>query len=264
MDKSESNNRENLSPATDALLEELRRTSLHYRNTRRLQNTAVFLQLFSVALVRILQAWLGRDTPIASVLSVIRDVIGITFGITVLVIWFNEWERRARTRQLIQKLRADVRAVGPLALMLQHHLSRAVKSDAVKALKALLPGLQASDARYITSEQMDALVSLLNSASAVLADKELARQVINAMEQVGDKRALEPMERLAGLWQDPQTQRAAQECLPFLRARIEEQKLAETLLRPSSAENVKPETLLRPAAADIVSEGQAQLLRPVE
>jgi hypothetical protein len=56
-------------------------------------------------------------------------------------------------------------------------------------------------------------------------------------------------------------QAAAQECLPFLQARYEQQQASQTLLRASAISELPTDTLLRPAHGVIATEN-TELLRP--
>jgi hypothetical protein len=127
----------------------------------------------------------------------------------------------------------------------------------------------------------------LFSSEATHREIALRIAILQAMEQVGGAKELTTVEMLArgqfpllpglnrSLTQPGSTrsiatwrlrsdahevQIAAQQCLPFLQARANEQIASSQLLRASSAENTSGEMLLRPLAATSDAEGD-QLLR---
>lgn len=78
-------------------------------------------------------------------------------------------------------------------------------------------------------------------------DADLILAILRALEQVGDEKALPAVERLVEIEPYHKVGRAAEACLPALRQRVEQARLAQTLLRPASAPNAPSEVLLRPA-----------------
>ena len=145
------------------------------------------------------------------------------------------------------------------------------------ALIRLLPQLQASDADLLTTRQRAALCRILNfSADNALfmdvndlvfrhhnAQADLQVAILKAFEQTGEADCLPVVKRLAGRGGrsavKKRVQNAANECLPYLRARVEKERNPQTLLRASSAET-PAELLLRPAQEHDTS--TEQLLRP--
>jgi hypothetical protein len=114
--------------------------------------------------------------------------------------------------------------------------------------------MQASDASRLSDRQRDCLYALLYSS-----DTELALAILKALEQIGDDRAVLYLEALTGS-RDTAIREAAVACLPFLKARAEQHRLSQTLLRASNAADTTPEHLLRPARGTGETDPQ-QLLR---
>ncbi|HLL80518.1 MAG TPA: hypothetical protein VKT25_13515, partial [Ktedonobacteraceae bacterium] len=131
-------------------------------------------------------------------------------------------------------------------------------------LTGLLPRLQASDAILLTETQRAALGYALTSN---VGDARFLIAALKALEQVGDSSALSVVEKLAAgriRTADPKrVQAAAQECLLFLRARYEQQRASETLLRASERSETLADTLLIPAKGVVATE-VSELLRADE
>ena len=76
--------------------------------------------------------------------------------------------------------------------------------------------------------------------------------VLQALQQVGEVSSLPPVGEMAeGKGKaagQPEVERAAQECLPFLQLRAENQRFNHTLLRASDGNVTRSEMLLRPAS----------------
>ncbi len=181
----------------------------------------------------------------------------------------------ARVRAASALVRSgDPRAVSALAIA--YHADMATRGVAGPGLKEMLPRLRASDAAHITPEGMKALLGLLRGP-----DYSLTIAVLNTLQQVGDARAIPAVEaveaetapptRLWSWWPQvwygewvgnpswDEVRKAARECLPFLRERVEQERQRTTLLR---AADTAPESLLRPAQDhDTPPE---QLLRPTQ
>lgn len=151
----------------------------------------------------------------------------------------------------------DVSMIGTIAACLFDE-DGAVCAEAANALKRLLPQVKASDKRHIQPEEMNALLKALDGH-----DDALRVAILKALEQIGDAKAIPHVERIIAGPVTPPVRRAAEECLPYLRLRAEQEQQAQTLLRASTAVEVAmPETLLRPAQG-AVSSDTSQLLRPL-
>jgi hypothetical protein len=151
----------------------------------------------------------------------------------------------------------DPRAVSVLAVAARDG-DMDTKRAALRGLRSILPQLKASDSEYVTDDGMNALLALLsrNPETGV----QLA--VLRALEQVGDNRAMSIVGMLADTGDTQDVREAASSCLKFLRARTEQYRLRQTLLRPTEHPVAADQTLLRPAGS---AETPAdQLLRPTE
>ena len=134
-------------------------------------------------------------------------------------------------------------------------------------LTAMLPRLQASDAHllnalhhHILNRQMSGKFPYCLSSRA-----KLILATLKAYEQIGGTEDLPTVKRLARgegyAKRNKEIRTAAQECLPYLQARSEQQESRQNLLRASQSAADSPATLLRPAsAADDLA--PRQLLRP--
>ena len=134
-------------------------------------------------------------------------------------------------------------------------------------LPRMLIGVQASDAPLFTLRHRAMLNVYLDSkrlgATSIVSECMLA--ILKAYEQVGDSEAVPVVERLANgegyAKRDKAIQQAAQNCLPFLYERGENETQRQTLLRASQPAANAPVTLLRPASAAPAT-APNQLLRP--
>jgi hypothetical protein len=156
----------------------------------------------------------------------------------------------------------DVRGVGPLAEVLEWPDAE-MRDVAAEALTSLLPRLRASDASLLNAGQRASLYRILTPGHA-RSHLDLQLAILQALQQVGDDAAVRPVERLANMFAVTQRQRylkeAAEECLLFLRERVDLTRASQTLLRASSQADTSPDLLLRAANSgpDIPQE---QLLR---
>lgn len=154
----------------------------------------------------------------------------------------------------------DLRVVGPLleALEMGDTYSHAAAAD---ALKRLLPRLRADHAELLNENQFNCLLRALRNN-----DAHLVIAILQALEQIGDRRALPEVERLADAEAFTHTQQrikdAANECLPALIDKTVRERAGQRLLRPSTAPGEAEETLLRPAQG-MASIDPQLLLRPM-
>jgi hypothetical protein len=175
-------------------------------------------------------------------------VLGIT---TALATQLRRFCLSGKQTEAARKLARhdDIRGVGPLAEALEWP-DPDVQSVATEALIRLLPRLQATDGALLTANQRANLYRKLRPYQHG-AQTELQQAILRALEQIGDKEAIPSVRRLArgGALSPKQKQvrKAAQDCLPYLRTRAEQQRVSQTLLRASSATSAAPDILLRPA-----------------
>jgi hypothetical protein len=172
----------------------------------------------------------------------------------------------------------DVRLVGPLVDAMKFEDAQ-TRRLAYNHLTQLLPCLKASDAGLLNQEQRAHLCRILARPTDSILWRDLGDMfrrrpnhlpdfqvaVLKAFEQVGDRRALAVVERLAQgearTTGRKRVQEAALACLPFLRERVGLEQASQTLLRASSASEPDPKTLLRAAGPDS-AERIDQLLHP--
>lgn len=154
----------------------------------------------------------------------------------------------------------DPRAVSVLAIACRDG-DEATRPVAERGLMNILPKLQASDARHVNEDGMDALIGLLSRWH----DYGLVVAILKALEQIGDERAIPAVQYMT--WQQTRSANAAavveaaRHCLPFLHDRADKARERTTLLRAAENPADPAESLLRPAASGD-SIPPEQLLRP--
>ncbi|MCW3098404.1 MAG: hypothetical protein JWL77_4022 [Chthonomonadaceae bacterium] len=248
------------------------------REGRAIWSIPVFYSLMTVLLF-LGKALLGdeRTTWITSPLFYVPVVL-FWLGITGFMIG-SIVKPRKRLRPLAQMLAGlhDVRAAGSLIDTLKLE-DRKIHAIAIESLIELLPRLTASDIDLLNAEQRTLLCWKLSSPpnrfdgnlrplSQTAYEQQIAFRIaiLQAFAQVGDSRALPIVERLARgetkTEEQKRIQKAARECLPLLKLRIEQQRSIQTLLRASDASHADPETLLRPMKGAQETHPE-QLLRP--
>lgn len=166
-------------------------------------------------------------------------------GLTFLLSFRGLWKLRGLMNALANV--QDLRIAGPL-LEIAAVEDGSARGLAMQILRHLLPRFRASDARLLTDNQHTMLLRALTRQDAAL---EFVLAALKALEQIGDLRALPVVESLATgrrVTADPKrVQSAAQECLPYLLIRCEQQRASQTLLRASSSSSTPAADLLRPA-----------------
>jgi hypothetical protein len=167
----------------------------------------------------------------------------------------------------------DVSAIGGLVETLAFGHDSTGHAPAREALIRLLPQLKASDRDVLTEGQIALLRATLGTSPYVTgnlfsglsrrldAHTRLQIAILKAFEQVGDSHSLPVISRLAKHASNPQVRAAAEECLPFVRARVDQARVSQTLLRAADASGTAPDTLLRPAHGGHATV-PAELVRP--
>jgi hypothetical protein len=167
----------------------------------------------------------------------------------------------------------DLRAIGAMVETLSFGHDREVKAPVRETLIRLLPRLKASDAGLLTERHIALLRATLATSPYVTGDlfARLSRRVdahtqlqiaiLKAFEQVGDSRSLPVVANLAMSGVRPEVRAAAEECLPFLQARVEQERASQTLLRAASAGGSDPSGLLR-ASQEGQEHAPREMLRP--
>lgn len=171
----------------------------------------------------------------------------------------------------------ETRYIGPLIDALS--MQEGQRIQWIKTtLTQLLPHMNAGDAGRLSPQQIGRLRDVLShsvenplhkdigalfSPDRKRADFQIA--ILKAFQQVGGEKELSVVEQLAtreaktGLQKE--IREAAKECLPYLQARVEQERGRQTLLRPSESPEQTANILLRPALGS-VSEDSMHLLRP--
>ena len=258
MDSPHAVNWTELSTNEDDLLEALRHEAVYDRMlTRRfwiLFKAVIILQV----LLFLGSLWaVGKSESLQVVFKTVRFSGYLLFMALALLDYNRRQARKGFRLGLLKKLKDNMRAIGSLVVLASDRSSEEVEPLAVMILKQLLPNLHANDADLFTPDQQEVLVTLLGNK-----DKELVIAVLKALEQIGDEKAIIPVERLVAQTKYSNIQQAAQECLSYLQTRAQEKVQALTLLRPSDT-NPPIETLLCPTSA-ANDNAQEQLLRPLE
>jgi hypothetical protein len=167
-----------------------------------------------------------------------------------------------RLKEILNQLHnvSDLRMAGPL-IEIAGVEEGGPKAMATLILTRLLARFRASDARLLNDAQYAVFLRVLSRNEGTA---EFFVAALKALEQVGDVRALAVVENLAKgrrVTTDPhRVQAAAQDCLPFLQVRCDQQRASQTLLRASTAVGTPADILLRPAQGNGATEA-SELLR---
>lgn len=223
------------------ILAEERRKSLKKR-----KNVRIVLAIYGLMFCLLVLLAMFRHVNISSFIGAFSGTTGMIAGMYAV----SEKQRKG-----VQALAAfgDVRAVPPLITALEYN-DKNMKAVAADALPGLLSRLQASDAFLLTPEHHAILNRVLKNdlSMKMPVATRLRVSVLQALQQVGDVSSLPLVAELAeGKGKaagQPEVQRAAQECLPFLQMRAENQRLNHTLLRASDGNVTPVAMLLRPAS----------------
>ena len=221
--------------------------------------------------------------PFAHVSPFLDD--GIVGYLVIIIGW--QAARRYRQQMSASRLKlakrytevSDKRLI-PLGLMLAR--DRSVNNTMLTAtLIRFLPSLTYSDMQTWSGEQKAALLTVLELP---LRDYRLALAVLKALEQIGDESALPTVQKLANMRREipilredilklfspnlnkiaAQVKQQANQCLPYLTERANEQRQAQTLLRGAATDAPSANVLLRPATGETDPQPAEQLLRPTE
>lgn len=192
-------------------------------------------------------------------------------------------QNRKMARQLVRT--DDLQLVGPLVRSLKVE-SLIVRNFAKESLTELLPKLQANNASLLGDEERATLIRQLDiapddkgyrdlnelfSRSATRREINFRLAILKAYEQIGGQKELSTVERLSQGRITihsptkilPEIIAAAEECLPYLKARAQEENVRMQLLRPSSSQDQSPATLLRPSYSS-ADDSPEELLRPTD
>jgi hypothetical protein len=150
----------------------------------------------------------------------------------------------------------NVRAVGALAPLLRGG-NRALRAKATQALTTLIPKLTEEHYGTFPSDTTPNLLRAFADAS-----EDFRVLLLNALEKIGDGRAIEPLEALSRFG-SPREREAASRALPILQERERQANSATNLLRPTHAPQDSSEQLLRPSN-ERVDPDPKSLLRPTD
>lgn len=136
-------------------------------------------------------------------------------------------------------------------------------SEAAKvALRKVIPTLTPNHYGALSADTTPNLARLLHEWDVLYEqDEDFAREVLAALEKVGDGRAVKSVERIAEEGPTEQLKQAAAAVLPILQERQQKEKDARLLLRAAQAPEDPSHILLRPAGGPPEADTQ-QLLRP--
>jgi ferritin-like metal-binding protein YciE len=190
------------------------------------------------------------------------------FGITLLLILlpapitlplsrFIDRKRQNQVRkEAISSLlqRGDMKALAPLLVILKQEKGEVFEA-ALRAALELLPRLNTTHYGTLRSDVTQNLCYLLEHFEGTII-----YSLLEALEKVGDSRALPTVLRLERSLKDPLLRNKLSQLLPILVEREQQEKQSKDLLR-SSQEPISKETLLRPASPQAEIEIK-DLLRP--
>ena len=234
-------------PGMEALLNTL--STMEKQRKKNPSNIAIcFAFLFAIILI-------------VSVLTHFRDFGGFFSSFTAVLAGTSVIGTSQKQGAKLLAQLDDVRAVGVLTDALVWK-DASLASDARNALTRLLPKIKESDAALLPPERRKILLKQFDDRNA---SSTFLSAILKALEQVGEADDLPTVKRIASSEKGSRflsLTKAAQECLPYLQARIERKEQSTTLLRPSNAFDPQPQTLLRPASP-APDEAASELIRPM-
>jgi hypothetical protein len=169
---------------------------------------------------------------------------------------------RVQALRSLRRLRSPRGAMASLEAMYDGTRLRArgenaqVAVQAAFAAQASLPAFAASRVGFISGHHCSLLGRVVRSGSV-----ELSLGALQVMGEMGDASCLQPLNWVAAKRREPELKEAAREAIGRLTERLERERMAKTLLRPTEAP-ADISSLLRPAAGSSVD--TTSLVRPVE
>lgn len=248
----------NLSAHQPEMLKLCRQVQLAAR-FRRFHITVIVPCALLMAIIALLNIWwtfIPASLPVLMAVNIFQFIsLGVMGGVS------------SRAKRALERLKQkqDLVSVGSLLEALPDPY---IREGAMEALTVLLPRLQASDAPQLKEHHHRLLAQALKRSGHTRflfthpTNRKFAVAALKALEQVGTSQALPVVEFLAQKAPEPEVQRAAQECLPFLLSRAEQDWNEQTLLRASQSHAAPKEELLRPIAGQSNQAEPQQLLRP--
>lgn len=257
-----------------------RMVSEHLSRSGRLMWSSVLIY-FLMALIPILALKFFAETPLAHFVTSPRFLLPfIAAGIIpAALLIHNSISPRKKRRKIVEDIvrMDDIRSIGPLIDALKL-VDLKISFAVIEILIRLFPRLLPSDTHLISAKQRAYLCQILSLPPNIITnDAQIPGQtshndttlfriaILQALSQVGDKNCLQVVRKLAlGPARSESQKRiqvAAQNCLPLLLSRVEQQQSSQTLLRAADPINCGTETLLRPASNTSLTAPE-QLLRP--
>lgn len=185
--------------------------------------------------------WIAHDLlhlPDGPIDAIINSIGG---GISIGLLTANANAARQRTLDVLIE-RSETRTVGILAKAVNSKSFAGSRVDARRALFSVLRRVTPNDREIIRPDEMTAILRLLDDR-----DVELVLTTTQALEQIGDERAIPKVERLVK-HEDLRTRQQAEALLKLLRHREESERSSKLLLRGSALPGVLCDTLVRAAA----------------
>ncbi len=239
-------------------------------DTRRRLASLLLLPLLPFASQGVLARLLSEDALIHLCSNPVYVLTAALAGIGVPLALLRPSRKARRAASQLSKL-DDAGTIGGLLETLSFGHDRELDAPAQEALIRALSRLKASDAHLITQRQAGLLRGTLASSPYTTGNlfTSLSRRrdahvrlqiaILKAFEQVGDSQSLPVVSHLAKSAADARIRKAAEECLPFVEARVELERASQTLLRASSEARPDPDTLLRPAHGESENAPEALL-----
>lgn len=258
-------------PITDE--QEITHLLQEWENERRERNVAIkklckqglvaFVPTFLICLSVLLEVGLKRwDTVPRGVFVVLLPFAA--YSVVVIAKMASLFANSSLHEDALTQIR-DVRAVAPL-LSVVARLDQSLQPKFTLALTRLLPLVKASDASLLDAGRRTILYESLFPGSLFVAGndaqkKEYRLAALQAIEQIGDDKAITILEKiLAYAYENKEIREAAEITLEAMKQRAEHTKQSQTLLR-ASHDNAADSMLLKPATTHDAE--QDNLLRPV-
>lgn len=224
----------------------------------------IFIGFFAIGLLRSLlelSNHLSAEWIIHLNQATLFLMLGAWLGGNILLLYQFVRKPVATVDEL--SVHGDINLIGPL-IDIARTASFQDRRVAYQTLTALLPRLKASDADLLYPKQYQFLVNTLKLNNLRPVSVEFKVAVIQALEQIGDEKALPVVEKLANMRpknaEQERLRDAARECLPALLQRVDSAKPGHNLLRAAGLNDAVGEVLLRPAT-DTLEVAPQQLLR---
>lgn len=174
-------------------------------------------------------------------------------------------QRQLLAAEAIAKIK-DKQAVGALALCLNMpDMAQNLRFGAAQALMNILPQLTADDGKLLNQDQREALYRVFKDRKARDRDTQFLVEIVNALERIGDLRAIEPIKALIEAPVKTRNEQflfdAAKPAYDRLLVKRELANTSALLVRAATDPQAPSETLVRPAYGT-GDNNPAVLLRP--